>query len=272
VARKLAILAGRGPLPAQVAAAALAQGRDVFVLAFEGETDPALVRDLPHRWLPLGAVGQAIETLHAAKVKDVVLIGPVRRPALASLGLDRRGMQLLARLGLRRRGDDQLLRLIIEELEREGFGVVGADTLIGSALAAEGPMTALVPDAEAMRDIALGIEVAARLGDLDIGQAAVVQQGLILGVEAVEGTDALLARCAGLRRAGRGGVLVKVKKPRQERRADLPTIGPHTVQAAAAAGISGIAVQAGHCLIVERAEAIAAADRAGLFVIGVAGR
>ena len=81
----------------------------------------------------------------------MVLIGPVRRLALASLGLDRRGMQLLARLGLRRRGDDQLLRLIVEELEREGFRVVGADTLIGSALAAEGPMTALVPDVEAMR-------------------------------------------------------------------------------------------------------------------------
>ena len=272
MARKLAILAGRGPLPAQVAAAALAQGADVFVLAFEGETDPLLVQDLPHRWLPLGAVGRAIDALHAAKVEDVVLIGPVRRPALTSLGLDRRGMQLLAKLGLRRRGDDQLLRLIVAELEGEGFRVVGADTLIGGVLAPEGPMTALAPDADALRDIALGMEVATRLGDLDVGQAAVVQQGLVLGVEAAEGTDALMARCAGLRRTGRGGVLVKVKKPGQERRADLPTIGPATIQAAAEAGIAGIAVEAGHCLIVERAELIAAADRAGLFVIGVAGR
>jgi DUF1009 family protein len=268
--RRLAVLAGRGPLPAQVVAAARAQGKDVFVLAFEGETEPALVRNVPHRWLPLGAIGRAIEALHAAQVKDVALIGSVRRPSLASL--DRRGMQLLARLGLRRRGDDQLLRLIVEELESEGFRVVGADTLIEDALAPEGPMTALTPDAEAMRDIALGIEVAERLGALDVGQAAVVQQGLVLGVEAVEGTDALIARCAGLKRAGRGGVLVKVKKPGQERRADLPTIGPHTVQVAAEAGIAGIAVQAGQCLIVERAEMVAAADRAGLFVIGVAGR
>lgn len=267
---RLAVLAGRGPLPAQVVAAALAQGTDVFVLAFEGETDPALVRNLPHRWLPLGAVGRAIDALRAAQVEEVVLIGAVRRPALTSL--DRRGMQLLARLGLRRHGDDQLLRLIVEELEDEGFRVVGADMLIAGALAPEGPMTVLTPDADAMRDIALGIEVAERLGDLDIGQAAVVQQGLVLGVEAVEGTDALMARCAGLRRAGRGGVLVKVKKPGQERRADLPTIGPHTIRVAAASGIAGIAVQAGHCLIVERAEMIAAADRAGLFVIGVAGR
>jgi DUF1009 family protein len=270
MAGKLGILAGRGPLPAQVAAAVLARGTQVFVLAFEGATDPDLVRELPHRWVPLGAVGRAIDALRAAEVDEVVLIGAVRRPALASL--DRRGMQLLARLGLRRHGDDQLLRLIVEELEREGFRVVGADTLIEDVLAPEGQMTALAPDADAMRDIALGIEVAGRLGDLDIGQAAIVQQGLVLGVEAVEGTDALMARCAGLKRAGRGGILVKVKKPSQERRADLPTIGPHTIRVAAETGIAGIAVQAGQCLIIGRAEMIAAADRAGLFVIGVAGR
>jgi DUF1009 family protein len=269
MARKLAVLAGRGPLPAQVAAAALAQGAEVFVVAFEGETDPDLVRDLPHRWVPLGAVGRAIDALRAAGTEEVVLIGGVRRPSLASL--DRRGMQLLARFGLRRQGDDQLLRLIVEELEREGFRVIGADTLIADALAPEGAMTVLVPDDEAMRDIALGVEVATRLGDLDIGQAVIVQQGLVLGVEAVEGTDALIARCAGLHRAGRGGILVKVKKPGQEQRADLPTIGPTTVRLAADSGIAGIAVQAGQCLVVERAEVIAVADRAGLFVIGVAG-
>jgi UDP-2,3-diacylglucosamine hydrolase len=270
MAPKLAVLAGRGPLPAQVVAAALARGTEVFVLAFEGETDAELVRGLPHRWVPLGAVGRAIEALRAAQVEEVVLIGAVRRPPLASL--DRRGMQLLARLGLRRHGDDQLLRLIVEALEGEGFRVIGADALIADVLAPEGPMTVLVPDADAMRDIALGVEVAERLGDLDIGQAVVVQQGLVLGVEAVEGTDALMARCAGLHRAGRGGILVKIKKPGQERRADLPTIGPHTIRVAAETGIAGIAVQAGHCLIIERAAMIAAADRAGLFVIGVAGR
>jgi DUF1009 family protein len=270
MARRLGILAGCGPLPAQVVAAALARGAQVFVLAFEGETDPDLVRELPHRWVPVGAVGRAIDALRAAKVEEVVLIGAVRRPPLASL--DRRGIQLLARLGLHRHGDDQLLRLIVAELEGEGFRVIGADTLIEDVLATEGPMTVLAPDADAMRDIALGIEVAERLGDLDIGQAAIVQQGLVLGVEAAEGTDALIARCAGLRRPGRGGILVKIKKPRQERRADLPTIGPHTVRVAAGTGIAGIAVQAGQCLIIERAETIAAADRAGLFLIGVAGR
>jgi DUF1009 family protein len=149
--------------------------------------------------------------------------------------------------------------------------VIGADEVIAALLAPAGLLTGAAPDAAAEGDIALGIRVAARLGELDIGQAVVVQHGLVLGVEAVEGTDQLLARCARLRRAGSGGVLVKLKKPKQERRADLPTIGPATVRAAAAAGLEGIAVHAGNCMIIEQQCVIDAADRAGLFVIGVDG-
>lgn len=271
MAGRLAVLAGRGPLPALVIEAARASDREVFVLAFEGETDPALVDGLPHAWVPLGAVGRALRTLHASGATDVVLIGPVRRPALATLQLDARGLQLLARLGLRGRGDDRLLQAIVEELERDGFAVLGADQLIGALLAPEGLLTRAAPDREAEADIALGRAVAMRLGELDVGQAVVVQQGVVLGVEAAEGTDQLLERCAGLRRAGPGGVLVKLKKPKQERRTDLPTIGPETLRRAAAAGLAGVAVQAGQCLIVERASTVAAADRAGLFLLGMPG-
>jgi DUF1009 family protein len=273
MARRLAVLAGRGPLPGEVIGAAQAAGREVFVVAFEGETDPAVVEGLPHQWVRLGAVGRTLRALRAAGSEDVVMIGPVRRPSLANLRLDWRGMQLLGKLGLGAgQGDDRLFKLIVGELEGVGFRVIGADDVIGGFLAPAGPLTELVPDAAAERDIALGAQVAARLGDLDIGQAVVVQHGLVLGVEAVEGTDQLLARCAGLRREGPGGVLVKLKKPRQERRADLPTIGPATVRAAAAAGLSGIAVHAGNCLIIEQRHVVAAADRAGLFVVGVSGR
>jgi len=270
--RKLAVLAGRGPLPAEVIGAARTDGRDVFVLAFEGETDPAIVQDVPHAWLPLGAIGRALETLHAVGAEDVVMIGPVRRPSLSNLRLDFRGMQLLARLGLRGRGDDRLFKAIVDELEGEGFRVLGADDLVGCLLAPEGVITRAAPDASARADIALGVEVAARLGELDVGQAVVVQNGLVLGVEAVEGTDRLLARCAELRRDSPGGVLVKLKKPSQERRADLPTIGPKTVEAAEAAGLKGIAVHADNCLIVERSQMVERADRLGLFVVGVPGR
>jgi UDP-2,3-diacylglucosamine hydrolase len=194
----------------------------------------------------------------------------VRRPSLSGLKLDWRGMHLLARLG-RQAGesDDRLLRAIVGELEAEGIRVIGADEVAGGLLAAEGLMTKIGPDPAAARDIALGVEVALRRGELDVGQAVVVQDGLVLAVEAVEGTDRLLERCATLRRAGPGGVLVKLKKPGQERRADLPTIGPATVSRAAAAHLQGIAIHAGNCLIIDQAEVIDAADRAGLFVIGV---
>jgi DUF1009 family protein len=274
MARRLGVLAGGGPLPKQVIDAAQAAGREVFVLAFEGETDPEAVGGVPHQWLPLGAVGRTLRALHDAGSEDVVMIGPVRRPSLARIKLDWRGMQLLGKLGLgvgraAGLGDDQLFKAIVGELEGEGFRVIGADEVIAALLAPKGLLTRAAPDAAAERDIALGIRVAARLGELDIGQAVVVQHGLVLGVEAVEGTDLLLARCAPLRRAGPGGVLVKLKKPKQERRADLPAIGPATVRAVEAGGLEGIAVHAGNCMIIEQQRVIDAADRAGLFVIGV---
>jgi DUF1009 family protein len=182
-------------------------------------------------------------------------------------------MQLLGKLGLGAgQGDDRLFKLIVGELEGEGFRVIGADEVVGALLAPMGLLTRAAPDHAAERDIAQGVAVALRLGELDVGQAVVVQHGLVLGVEAVEGTDQLLARCAGLRRDGPGGVLVKLKKPRQERRADLPTIGPATVRAAADAGLAGVAVHGGNCMIIDQQSVIAAADRLNLFVIGVSGR
>jgi DUF1009 family protein len=270
MAAKLAVLAGRGPLPGAVIRAAQARGQEVFVLAFEGETDPELVTDLPHAWVGLGSVGRSIRLLHQAAVDEVVMIGPVRRPSLANLKLDLRGAQLLAKVGLKGgQGDDRILSTIVRELEGEGFRVLGADQVVGPLLAPEGGLTRCTPDETARLDIAHGIEVAKALGALDVGQAVVVQQGLVLGVEAVEGTDALLARVADLRREGPGGVLVKLKKPEQERRADLPTIGPGTVEGAHRAGLQGLAIHAGNCLIVDQPATVAAADAAGLFITAI---
>jgi len=249
---------------------AMAEGRDVFVLAFEGETDPAVVAGKPHAWVRLGAVGRAIRLLHEAAVEDVVMIGAINRPSFANMKIDFRGMQVLAKLGLKAgQGDNHLLGTIARELESEGFRVIGADELLTSSVAEIGVMTSAEPGSSASRDVALGIDVATRLGALDIGQAVVVQQGTVLGVEAIEGTDALLDRVAKLKRTGPGGVLVKMKKPDQDRRTDLPTIGKKTIEGAVAAGLEGIAIHAGHCLMVERERIVEAADRAGLFIIGV---
>jgi DUF1009 family protein len=267
---RLAVIAGKGALPRRVIEAARAAGREVFVLAFEGITEPALVDGVPHRWVRLGAVGAALEALKDAGVEDVVMIGPVGRPSLGSLRLDWRGIKLATRLGLSGQTDNRVVQAIVRELEAEGFRVIGADDVAGSLLTPEGPLTRARPDASAEADIARGVAVARELGAHDIGQAVVVQQGLVLGVEAIEGTDRLLERCAELRCEGPGGVLVKVRKTGQDRRVDLPTIGPQTIAGAVRAGLRGIAIERGNSLIGSRKETIVAADAAGLFIVGIA--
>ena len=270
--RKLAILAGGGALPAAVIQTAAEEGRDMFVIGFEGETDPDLVVGHDHAWVKLGAVGRTIKLLHQEAVDDVVMIGAINRPSFGDLKLDFRGMQLLAKLGLRTsRGDDHLLSTIMRELEGEGFRIIGADQIISPMLAPNGPMTTTLPNERARLDIDVGCRVAMRIGEFDIGQAVVVHEGRVLGVEAVEGTDALLARVSALKTGRPGGVLVKLKKPGQDRRADLPTVGDRTVAGAIEAGLEGIAVHAGHCLLVNRQTMIEMADRAGMFITGIGG-
>ena len=170
---------------------------------------------------------------------------------------------------MRALGDDGLLAAIVKELEIEGFRVVGADGILRSALAPAGLIGRMAPDELAQQDLVHAVKVARALGALDIGQAVVVQQGVVLAVEAAEGTAALLARAKMLALDGPGGVLVKLAKPGQERRADLPTIGPETLEQAGAAGLRGIAVEAGATLILDREATVAAADARGLFLIGL---
>jgi len=238
------------------------------VLALEGEADRRTVEGVPHAWCRLGAAGTALDLLRGNGVTELVLAGGIRRPSLSSLRPDWRAAKFFARVGYRALGDNGLLSAVVNEIEAEGFRVIGADQLLEAAMP-EGPLGAVTPDDDAACDIAHGARIARAIGALDIGQAVVVQQGLVLGVEAIEGTDALLRRCAGLRREGPGGVLVKLEKPGQERRADRPTVGPDTVKAASAAGLRGIAAEAGATLLLDRARVIEIADAAGLFVVGI---
>ena len=266
----LGIVAGSGALPRRLVESCRAAGREVFVLALEGEAEPATVDGVPHAWCRIGAAARGFELLHANAVTELVLAGAVRRPSLSALRPDWRAAKFFARVGYRALGDDGLLSAVIKELEGEGFRVVGVDDLLDAdAMLPAGRLGRLQPDARAEADIEHGLRLARAIGALDIGQAVVVQQGLVLGVEAIEGTDGLLRRCGALRRAGPGGVLVKTAKPGQEQRVDRPTIGVRTVILAAEAGLRGIAAEAGATLILDRAEVIRAANEAGLFVVGV---
>ena len=266
----LGIVAGGGRLPRIVADHAAAQGRSVRIAALSGHADPATVAGYPHLWGALGQAGTLGEWLYHQGVRDLCLIGPVRRPAWSELVPDFHTAKFLASVMPKALGDDGLLRAIKDKLESVGFRVIGAHEILGELVAPEGLLTRTEPHADHHRDIDLGIRHARAIGRLDIGQAVIVQSGLTLAVEAIEGTDAMLGRAADLRRQGPGGVLVKLCKPQQDRRLDLPTIGIDTVRLACAAGLAGIVIEAGRTLIVDRDRTLACADEAGLFIQAIA--
>ena len=268
---KLGILAGRGALPGQIVRACQSVGREIFVIAFNGETDPSTVdAGVDHEWVDLPTVGRTIRLLKEADVAELVMIGPVGRPEFSKLKPDWHGAKLLPRvIKAARKGDDAIIKVVVEDLEQLGFTILGAEDVLSNLGAPLGVIGVHKPDSSDRTDITRGMDVLAQLGIMDIGQAAVVRDGYVLAVEAAEGTDAMLRRCREFRGERPGGVLVKRPKPGQERRVDLPTIGVATVEGASHAGLKGIAVAAGGSLIVDREAVAAAADAAGIFVCGV---
>ena len=268
--RKLGILAGRGELPARLAAAARASGREPFVVAFEGQTEPAAAAGYAHLWTSVAAVGRIIDALRGAGCVELCLIGPVDRPDFAHLRPDWTGLKLLPRLmAAARRGDDALMTELVRFLEEQGFSVIGAEAVLRDLTMGEGALGRREPDEGDRADIAKAASVLEALGPFDVGQAVVVREGQVLAIEAAEGTDALLERCRAMRRDRPAGVLVKLPKPGQELRVDLPTIGASTVERAAAAGLKGLALRAGEALVVDQQEVRRAADVADVFVVGL---
>ena len=266
----LGIIAGSGPLPAHVAGAAKAAGRTVFIIGLDGHAEPALLAPFPHAFMRMGSAARMLALLREKGCRDLVLVGPVKRPSFRDLRPDAEGMRLLGRIGRAAfAGDDGLLKAVIRVLGEEGFRVLGAHEVLGGLIGRAGLLTKTAPDDQAKSDIARGIAVCRALGSADVGQGCVVQAGIVLAVEAVEGTDAMLSRCGPLAWPGPGGVLVKLVKPGQDRRADLPTIGEQTVRAAAAAGLRGLAFEGGGTIIMDREAMIAAGDAAGFFILGL---
>jgi UDP-2,3-diacylglucosamine hydrolase len=272
---RLGIIAGSGGLAVEVVQAAAASGRDVFVIGLDDETSPEL-NAFPHEHIRIGQVGRLMRTLARENCGELVFVGGVKRPNLREAGLDL-GAVLLLPLVLRLMvgGDESMLTRVVGFFEQRGIVVRGAHEVAPNLLAAPGPLGRHAPGRRDRADIELALRVAYRLGELDVGQGAVVSRGYVLAVEAAEGTDRMLARCGELRQWGREksrrrmGVLVKRPRPGQELRIDMPVIGASTVERAAAAGLAGIAVAAGAVLLADRATLIREADAAGLFVVGV---
>ncbi|OYX31307.1 MAG: UDP-2,3-diacylglucosamine pyrophosphatase [Caulobacterales bacterium 32-69-10] len=274
--RKLGLIAGGGALPITLARRCQAAGRPFFVVRLRGFADPAL-SEFDGDEAGVVELGRVFDLLRRSNCEAVCLAGRVDRPDFSALKPDLRGLKAMPGLiAAARHGDDALLRYLVGEFEKEGFSVEGAHEVDAGLTLPPGALGARAPGPEHLADVATALEAARAIGRLDIGQAAVVADGLVLAVEAQEGTEAMLRRCADLPAALRGttaarkGVVAKAPKPIQERRVDLPVIGPDTVERAAAAGLAGVAGEAGGVLVIDRAATIAAADRLGLFVVGVA--
>ncbi|MBV9994279.1 MAG: UDP-2,3-diacylglucosamine diphosphatase LpxI [Caulobacteraceae bacterium] len=274
--QKLGLVAGGGGLPISLANHCIAGGRPYFVLRLKGFADPELA-DYPGEEVGIAQLGRAMRLLREAKCESVCFAGAVARPDFTALRPDLRGLALipaLVRAG--RHGDDALLRVLLDAFEKEGFRIEGAHEVMGELALPQGPLGRHVPAPEHQADVDKAMAVARTIGRLDIGQGAVVCRGLVLAVEAQEGTDAMLRRVSELPEAIRGaperpaGVMAKAAKPGQELRVDLPIMGLGTLQRAARAGLAGLAGEAGRVLVLDRDAFIALADELGLFVVGVA--
>ena len=273
---KLALIAGGGDLPLKVAARCEAERRPLFVVRLAGFADPHLAR---HDGVELGMaqIGGVLKAIRGAGCRAVCLAGIVSRPDFRTLKPDLKGATLLPGIvKAAADGDDALLRKILSVFEAEGFEVEGADDVLGGETLPVGALAGPEPTEAQRQDLRKALHVAEKSGELDVGQGAVVCDGLVLAVEAQEGTDAMLVRVATLPAdlrgspVGRKGVLAKAPKPIQDLRVDMPVIGPRTVELAAEAGLAGIAGRPGRLILIDRDAVVAAADRLGLFVWGEA--
>ncbi len=268
--KKLGIIAGGTTLPQRLIQYCLDNKRDFFVLAIEGNADKAIFTpQIPHKWIRIGQAGTGFKTFADEGVKEVVMIGTIHRPTLSELVPDLRTATFFAKIGMRALGDDGILRALVKEIESENMRVVGIHEVMPEILAPEGVITKKKPDKQALADIKRGVEVARTLGALDVGQSVIIQQGLVLGVEGIEGTDELIRRCGTYQRKGTAGLLVKLRKPQQDMRIDLPAMGTKTIESLHQAGFRGLAIHAGNALMVEKEKVVELADKFGMFIVGI---
>ena len=272
---KLGIIAGGGDLPNLLIKECQEQKRPFALVALEDEVDVGSFAVEPDLIIRIGRAGQCFKKFRASGVRSVVMAGKVHRPSLLGLKPDFRTLKFLIRTGTRAFtdktsvGDDRLLRSVIKEIEREGFKVVSVGDVLSSLFVQPGVLSKHQPSTSDYASVSIGVEAAKKLGVADIGQAVVVQSGTVIDREQEEGTNALIQRAGYTKKDADGLILVKTLKPSQDRRADLPVIGPETIEHCANAGFIGIAVEAQGTLIIDRDKTVAAANAAGLFLIAI---
>ncbi len=269
------IFAGRGSLPKELAAHLRNVGNEPFILGIEGEVEPWIC-DYQHELFVWGKLGRFFKYLKNNNIKQVVFAGGVTRPTLRFRDMDWGGVVSLSKvMAFMVGGDNSLLTGLMKLFDQHGVTVVGAHEIMPQLLTSSGLLFGRKPSKKALLNIDKAFEACKVLGALDIGQAAVAVGGRVVAVEGIEGTDGMLERIATMRVSGRlfedgkHGVLVKTMKPDQDMRADLPTIGPQTIDGVIKAGLKGIAIEAGHSLLLEKEKTLSKAKEAGVFVYGL---
>jgi len=267
--QKLGMIAGGGRMPVEIVQHCNKNNIEIYVVGIEPFATEKQFEEVPHSFAKIGEAGKILKTFKNNGVKNIVLAGGIKRPSLKELIPDFGGMKLIAKIAMKRMSDNSLFRAVIDEIENHGFKVVSIEEVVPDMLFSEGVYGKTKPSPEDMDDIYRGITVAKALGAVDVGQAVVVQEGMVLAVEAIEGTDSMLSRAATVKKAGKAPVMVKILKPGQDLRVDLPAIGLQTIEQLKKYGMKGIAVEAGGILLIEREAVIKYADEVGIFIIGM---
>lgn len=267
--KKLGMIAGSGMMPVEIIKHCNDNNIDIFVVGLEPFANEEQLKDAPHIFAKIAEAGKMMKAFKANNVENIVLAGGIKRPSFKEMIPDWEGMKIVAKLAVKKMSDDNMFRAVMDEIEKRGFRVVGIEEVVPEMLFQEGIYGKTKPTSDDMDDIQRGVTVAKALGAVDVGQAAVVQEGMVLAVEAIEGTDMMLSRASILKKPGKAPVMVKVLKPGQDMRVDLPAIGLQTIEQLKKYGIKGIAVEAGGILLIEKEAVIKMADKEGIFIIGL---
>ncbi|WP_342270503.1 LpxI family protein [Rickettsia endosymbiont of Orchestes rusci] len=264
---RIGIIAGKGLLPFSIADSYTKQGGDCYIAALEGEANLKLIENFKYKTFKIGMAGAVIEYFRQSNVQNLIFAGGINRPNIRSVGVDRTGSVLLARI-LKQKflGDDNVLRIIANFFEERGFKVIASNEIFKNHDFGSDVITTLYPSASDMIDIELGIKVLKSLSDMDVGQSVIMEDGYVLGIEAAEGTDNLIIRCASLRKKTKGGVLVKIMKLGQDNRMDIPTIGPDTILNLAKYNYNGIAIE-DTVIIIDQELTVKLANKHKIFII-----
>ncbi|AIF82076.1 hypothetical protein I862_07610 [endosymbiont of Acanthamoeba sp. UWC8] len=268
--KKLGIIAGSESLPRHVVDAAKKQNIEFVLIGLTGQTSEELYKDIEYQTFQLHSISKIIKKLNDEGVSHVVFAGRVKRTSISKLLLDVKGAKLFASIMRNGINDNSLLTTIVNFFENEGFTVLPAEYIAQDIVVRSGHITKTKPSKEAWEDIKKGTKILKGIAEFDVGQALVIQEGLVLGVEAAEGTDRLIERCGGIQqKEEHGAILIKVSKPDQDKRVDLPCIGINTVKELHKNGLIGVAIEAGSALIIDEKATVEEADRLGIFIFGI---